>query len=93
MRAVLKVLEGESEADLYTQTELFHERALPDLDRNIKCGNSLVGNAFHVGSRQLAFTSELERKVNAFDWLAEFEDIAAGRGFDIIVGNPPWLMA
>ena len=32
---LLKVLEGES------QFKLFHERALPDLGNNIKCGNSL----------------------------------------------------
>ena len=37
---LLKVLEGES------QFRLFHERALPDLGNNIKCGNSLIGPEF-----------------------------------------------
>lgn len=37
---LLKVLEGESEQTLSSQFKLFHERALPDLGGNIKCGNS-----------------------------------------------------
>src|SRR5437899_12787932 len=40
---LLKVLEGESEQTLATQLRFYHERALPDLGRNIKCGNSLIG--------------------------------------------------
>ena len=36
---LLKVLEGENRQTLMTQFKLFHERALPDLDSNIKCGN------------------------------------------------------
>ena len=35
----------------------------------------------------------LERKVNAFDWDVEFPSVTADRGFDVVVGNPPWLMA
>ncbi|MFQ5423607.1 MAG: DNA methyltransferase, partial [Phycisphaerae bacterium] len=38
---LLKVLEGESQQTLDSQLRLFHERALPDLAANIKCGNSL----------------------------------------------------
>lgn len=91
---LLKVLEGETEASLHEQTELFHARVLPDLDANIKCGNSLVGNAFHFeGQSEFAMNSELEIRVNAFDWPAEFPVVAGGRGFDVLVGNPPWLMA
>ena len=43
---LLKVLEGESEETVGKQLSLFHERALPDLGQNIKCGNSLIGNRF-----------------------------------------------
>ena len=38
---LLKVLEGESGETIANQLRLFHERALPDLGGNIKCGNSL----------------------------------------------------
>ena len=37
---LLKVLEGETSQTI--QPELLHQRALPDLGDNIKCGNSLV---------------------------------------------------
>lgn len=44
---LLKVLEGESSQTLDVQYKLFHERALPDLGANIKCGNSLIGPDFY----------------------------------------------
>jgi Eco57I restriction-modification methylase/TaqI-like C-terminal specificity domain/Type I restriction enzyme R protein N terminus (HSDR_N) len=43
---LLKVLEGESSETIENQYRLFHERALPDLAANIKCGNSLIGPEF-----------------------------------------------
>ncbi len=43
---LLKVLEGESNQTLANQLRMFHERALPDLGDNIKCGNSLIGPDF-----------------------------------------------
>src|SRR5205814_4190394 len=42
---LLKVLEGETSQTI--QPELLHERALPDLGNNIKCGNSLIGPDFY----------------------------------------------
>ena len=51
---LLKVLEGESSERLKNQLKLFHDRALPDLGSNIKCGNSLVGNDYYE-ERQTAF--------------------------------------
>jgi len=36
---LLKALEGEDDASLSQQMTLFHERALPNLSLNIKCGN------------------------------------------------------
>jgi hypothetical protein len=43
---LLKVLEGENEQTLTRQLAMLHERALPDLANNIKCGNSLIGSDF-----------------------------------------------
>jgi len=91
---LLKVLEGETESSISQQFELFQERVLPDLDSSVKCGNSLVGSAFHhLSQGSLLADEELQRRVNAFDWDLEFSAIAEGQGFDIVVGNPPWLMA
>lgn len=90
---LLKVLEGEDQTSLHAQTELFHQRVLPDLDANIKCGNSLVGNSFYSGRDDHLPLGVDEGHVNAFDWQHEFETVANGNGFDVLVGNPPWLMA
>jgi hypothetical protein len=46
---LLKVLEGENKQTLERQMRFFHERALPDLGDNIKCGNSLIGPDFYDG--------------------------------------------
>jgi len=47
---MLKVLEGESDETLAKQLQLFHERALPDLSENIKCGNSCTAPGFLDGA-------------------------------------------
>ena len=47
---LLKVLEGEG---LAPQISLGVERVLPDLGRNIKCGNSLIGPDFYDGKLDL----------------------------------------
>lgn len=89
---LLKVLEGESAASLTSQLKLFHERALPDLAENIRCGNSLIGADFYT-SAQAALLDEEEREiVNVFDWEDSFRAVFSGkmRGFDAVVGNPPY---
>lgn len=90
---LLKVLEGESNQSLNSQLSLFHERALPDLDRNIKCGNSLIDAAFY-GVHQLSFIDEeAQYRINAFDWQGAFPQAFAGDdpGFDAVIGNPPYI--
>ena len=39
---------------------MFHERALPDLGRNIKCGNSLIGPDFYR-NQQMSLLTDDER--------------------------------
>ena len=48
---LLKVLEDETGETLNPQRKLFHERALPNLGGNIKCGNSLIGPDFYDGKQ------------------------------------------
>ncbi|MDP2805088.1 MAG: N-6 DNA methylase, partial [Gallionellaceae bacterium] len=99
---LLKMLEGESNESLNNQMALFHERVLPDLDKNIQCGNSLIGPDFYDG--QLDFDDETVQRINVFDWQAAFPHIfpspAGGRGrseaegeggFDVVIGNPPYV--
>jgi len=66
---LLKVLEDE------TQLSLFHERALPDLGNNIKCGNSLIGPDYYENQQMSLFDEEECYRINAFDWQAEFPQI------------------
>ena len=88
---LLKVLEGESEQTLARQLRFFHERALPDLSSNIKCGNSLIGPDFYQGKQLGMFDDEERYRINVFDWDAEFSQIMEGGGFDAVIGNPPYI--
>jgi type I restriction-modification system DNA methylase subunit len=84
---LLKVLENETQESL----RLFHERALPDLGNNIKCGNSLIGPDFYEKQQLSLFCDEQQRKINVFDWQREFAAIVKQGGFDCVIGNPPWV--
>ena len=55
-------------------------KTLASLENNIKCGNSLIDDVEIAG--------EL-----AFDWEKEFPEIFENGGFDIVVGNPPYVSA
>lgn len=50
---------------------------LPTLQENINVGNSLVENK--------------EISAKAFEWDERFEEIMKSDGFDVIIGNPPWV--
>ncbi len=85
----LKVLEGESQESIGAQLGLFKERALPDLGKNIQCGNSLIGPDYYEGQM---FPDEEERyRVNAFSWQAAFPQVFSVGGFDAVIGNPPYI--
>jgi type I restriction-modification system DNA methylase subunit len=85
---LLKVLEGESTETLQMALPGFQERALPNLDNNIKCGNSLIGPDYFTG-QLLPDAAEL-RRVNPFDWDHEFPEVMKASGFDCVIGNPPY---
>ena len=89
---LLKVLEGESHETIGSQLALFQERVLPDLGKNIKCGNSLIGPDYYEGRQLTMLIDEEERyRVNAFDWKAEFSQVFIQGGFDAVIGNPPYI--
>jgi hypothetical protein len=81
---LLKVLEGES------QFKLFHERALPDLGNNIKCGNSLIGPDFYDNQQMFLLDEEDRYRINVFGWKQGFPEVMKNRGFDAVIGNPPY---
>lgn len=66
-------------------------RRLSSLERTIRIGNSLVGDDFWAGRQR---TLQGEERVRTFDWRAAFPEVwPAGRvgGFDIVLGNPPYV--
>ena len=86
---LLKVLENETEETVTAQRKLFAERALPSLDRNIRCGNSLIAPDIHDHAPDLAI--EERRRIAAFDWPSEFPMVMQRGGFDAVIGNPPYV--
>ena len=91
---LLKMLEGETQQTVNATLSLFHERVLPDLDANIQCGNSLIGNDYY-NSQQLTMLDEDEMlRVNTFEWKSAFPKVFSGDrpGFDAIIGNPPYVL-
>ena len=49
-------------------------------------------DAFCANSRRLQLVREIARQQRFFHWELAFADIfAEGDGFDLIVGNPPWI--
>ncbi len=88
---LLKVLEGESAELIDNTMKLLQERALPDLENNIKCGNSLIGPDFYADKKPEDFDMDARLKLNAFDWKSAFPKVMEGGGFDAVIGNPPYV--
>lgn len=84
---LLKCMEGETQASINHQLKMFHERVLPTLDNNIRDGNSLVEIDFYEG--QLDFGEE--RKIKPFSWKNSFSEVFKNGGFDVAIGNPPYV--
>jgi adenine-specific DNA-methyltransferase len=86
----LKLLENEgreAEGQLFRHSDFTF---LPSLEDNIKCGNSLIGTDFYA-QPTLELTDDDRIKVNCFDWEKEFVSIFEAGGFDVVVGNPPYV--
>jgi len=86
---LLKVLEDEQ--SVISQIALFKERVLPDINNNIKCGNSLINNNFYQNQQLDLIDEETQYRINAFDWESEFVEVMKAGGFDAVIGNPPYV--
>ena len=92
LNLLLKCLEGETEQSLQANRQLFAaERVLPNIDGNIKCGNSLIGPDYFTG--RLEMDDEEYDRVKPFDWEREFPEIMQNGGVDCVIGNPPYVRA
>jgi adenine-specific DNA-methyltransferase len=91
---LLKVLENENKEKVEQQLKLFNERILPNIDNNIKCGNSVVDSSYFSQTTITNKSQEDIIRINPFDWRDRntgFGNIIADGGFDIIIGNPPYV--
>ncbi|MEO8198813.1 MAG: N-6 DNA methylase [Thermoanaerobaculia bacterium] len=88
---LLKCLEGETNETL-RQMNLYGERALPSLEKNIQCGNSLISpQALSQHQGGLFPDPEELRRINPFDWQKAFPEVFKAGGFDAVIGNPPYI--
>lgn len=84
----LKMLEDETQNTTRMRQSAMFTKVLPDLTKNIVCGNSLIGRDI-IGP--LNFSDEEERKLNPMDFETTFPAVMRKGGFDAIVGNPPYV--
>lgn len=96
---LLKCMEGETTASINTQMTFFNERVLPSLEKNIKCGNSLIDLDYY----DIEFDFGEEKKIKPFNWQQQFPDVFSSSlrgtkqspntlsGFDAVIGNPPYV--
>ncbi len=85
MSLYLKALEGER--GLLPRKQ----HLLPPLSNNIKCGNSLIGYDI---LEEMELDDETKARINPFDWhskTAGFGEIMESGGFDVVIGNPPYV--
>lgn len=83
----LQLLEGESEEEIIAFFNKEKKPVLPILDKNIKCGNSLVD--YSIAEEDL-FSTEIENIIKPFNLELFFKDVFKSGGFNVIVGNPPY---
>jgi type I restriction-modification system DNA methylase subunit len=88
---LLKLIENEKLEDIKEYVTLKRERALPDLSNQIKAGNSLVSRAEWLVAFGVPMQESLIHKINPFGWQNEFPEEMGIGGFDVIVGNPPYI--
>ncbi|MBI2918521.1 MAG: N-6 DNA methylase [Chloroflexi bacterium] len=61
---------------------------LPSLKENVRVGNSLISGT--EAELRPYFGNSWEQK-RPFNWEREFPDIMARGGFDVVIGNPPYV--
>lgn len=84
---LLKALEGTTSEEVEAYVKGASEKILPNLDSNIKNGNSLIDSRFAKFMPSVYNDFQLLSRIKIFDWKTEFQ----GLKFDAIVGNPPYI--
>jgi adenine-specific DNA-methyltransferase len=85
----LKMLENESQETIIEKGNLFDVAILPNLNRNIFHGNSLIGKEIY--SQKELFSEGDFKKLYPFEYWDNLPKQKYLGGFDVLVGNPPYV--
>lgn len=89
----LRLLQEETEASARQYSLDFEhiarmKKLLPDMTKNIVCGNSLIGTEI-LETETIAGADE--RRLNPMDFADAFPQVMSRGGFDVVIGNPPYI--
>lgn len=84
---LIKLIEDVSLEEIRNFSASTHGKILPNLDDNIRNGNSLVDSKYLSYNNRFYEDTELISEIKLFDWDVEYK----GRKFDAIIGNPPYI--
>lgn len=62
------------------------QQPLPDISHNIHCGNAVIDEDFELDN-----SSQSSSQVNPLSWQKAFPNILQSGGFNIVIGNPPYV--
>ncbi|MBN2006278.1 MAG: Eco57I restriction-modification methylase domain-containing protein [Anaerolineae bacterium] len=88
---LLKVLEDVPDSAIAAHLETHHIRALPNLQDNIQCGNSLLDAAYFEYDKDALVDAAHFASLNPLDWHEAFPQVFEAGGFDVLIGNPPYI--
>lgn len=83
----LAVIDGEDRR----RVEDFGAAVLPDIDDQVVSGNSLITPHFLEVFPEVRDNNEELRSINPFDFADGFPTVMRNGGFDVIIGNPPYV--
>ncbi len=81
---LLKVVEDPGQLTMFEEGHI-----LPNLNKNIKNGNALIGTDYFSG--QMFGDMDEMKRVKPFEWKDEFPEVFKRGGFDVVIGNPPYI--
>jgi hypothetical protein len=64
------------------------KKKLPYMGDHIKCGNSLISGTKR--DLEIYFGSKWKER-RPFNWESEFSEVFSQNGFDLVIGNPPYV--
>ena len=86
LNLLLELLSDSNIEDVKAYCKINHCKILPNLNQNIKVGNSLIDSHYRSFNPDVDTDVNLIKRIKMFDWDKEFNF-----KFDYIVGNPPYV--